>query len=406
VRWVSQAPSEDPQWRPRADIDLASLRSGEERAIARQEADGEFLTTYAAASHDGSVPGALEVSMSLERPRRALREKLLEVLTTTALIAVASIIVVSALGFFVVGRPMRRLAETARRIGTGDLTARLDISQRDEIGELAREMNQMCDRLHGAQERIAAETAARINALEQLRHADRLTTVGKLASGIAHELGTPLNVVAGRAKMIANGELEGPPARDSARTVVEQAERMTKIIRQLLDFARRRGPQTAPCDLSEIGRKAVALLKPLAAKTDVRLEMVAGTAPIVVPADYAQLQQALMNLIVNGVQATTNGGLITVEVGAQDVSPPVDHGGPTGRYAFLRVRDEGVGIPPEVLSRVFEPFFTTKKVGEGTGLGLSVSYGIIREHGGWIEVDSRPGGGSRFSVYLPLAAAS
>jgi signal transduction histidine kinase len=405
VRWVSQDPALGPGWRPRAAIDLASLRGGEERTVLRQGESGDHVTTYVAASHDGSVPGALEISESLERSRQALREKVLEVLITTALAAASSIVVVSALGFFLVGRPMRRLADAARRIGTGDLDARLEIAQRDEIGELAREMNQMCDRLRGAQDRISTETAARINALEQLRHADRLNTVGKLASGIAHELGTPLNVVAGRAKMIANGDVEGTAARDSARTVLEQAERMTKIIRQLLDFARRRGAQKAPCDLADTGRKTVALLGPLAARAAVRLEVREEGAPLVVAADHAQLQQALMNLIVNGIQATSNGGVITLELGAAEATPPADHEAAFGRYAFIRVRDQGVGIPAEALSRVFEPFFTTKGVGEGTGLGLSVAYGIVRDHGGWIGIESEVGAGSCFTIFLPLGDA-
>ena len=110
----------------------------------------------------------------------------------------------SALGFVMVGRPMRRLNDFAKRIGAGDLGGSLQIPQRDEIGELASEMNRMCTRLRLANERLKEETTARIGALEQLRHADRLKTVGTLASGIAHELGTPLNVVSGRAKMVAD----------------------------------------------------------------------------------------------------------------------------------------------------------------------------------------------------------
>src|SRR5204863_590761 len=126
-------------------------------------------------------------------------------------------------------------AQKARRVGTGDLSGPLHLRQRDELGELANEINLMC-------ERLAEERGAREQATEQLRHADRLTTVGKLASGLAHELGTPLNVVRGRAKLIVDHEVEGKEVTDSARIVVEQAERMTALIRQLLDFARPRAP--------------------------------------------------------------------------------------------------------------------------------------------------------------------
>ena len=117
--------------------------------------------------------------------------------------------------------------------------------------------------------------------------------------------------------------------------------------------------------------------------------------------DAGQLQQALTNLIVNGMQAMKQGGVLRVRLGRERALPPADLGGPEAEWVRLDVRDEGEGIAPEVLPHVFEPFFTTKDVGEGTGLGLSVSYGLIRDHGGWISVSSEPGRGSCFSIFLP-----
>jgi len=265
-------------------------------------------------------------------------------------------------------------------------------------------MNQMCERLRDAQARLAAETTARMKALEQLRHADRLSTVGKMASGVAHELGTPLNVVCGRAKMIATGEVALDEARGSARAILEQGQRMAKIISDLLGFARRRGPHRTLCRLETLARDGLALLAPLAERSGVRLE-VRGHAPSV-PVDGAQIQQALANLVVNGVQAMPGGGTITVSAGQALVTPPADRNEPPGEYAYLAVRDEGSGIPPEQLPHLFEPFFTTKGVGEGTGLGLSVTYGIAQDHGGWIDVDSEVGKGSSFTLYLPLKAST
>jgi signal transduction histidine kinase len=236
--------------------------------------------------------------------------------------------------------------------------------------------------------------------LDQLRHADRLNTVGKLASGIAHELGTPLNVVSGRARMIARG---APPeeAVDNARIIAEQVDRMAKIIRQLLDFARPRGAQKAPADLATLARQTLSLLEPLGKKRAVGLhfEERAG-AGARAEVDAGQLQQVLTNLIMNGIQATRGGGDLSVTIERVRARPPADHGGPEGDYIAIRVADQGDGIPPEVLPRVFEPFFTTKDIGEGTGLGLSVTYGIIQEHGGWIDVQTEVKKGSTFTVYL------
>ena len=299
---------------------------------------------------------------------------------------------------------MQRLVEQARRIGQGDFSYRVEVKQRDEIGVLAREMGAMADRLAEAQGRLAAENAERIRVLEQLRHADRLTTVGTLAAGMAHELGTPLNVVAGRAKMIASGKLSPEQAADNARIVGTQVDRIVRIVRQLLDFARRGDREKAAVDLRGLAGRTIAMLEPLARERGVAIELRCTPRPADVLADASQLEQVLTNLIVNGLQAM-NSGVLHVSVDRVEETPPADHGGERGEFLRVEVRDEGAGIAPGLLPRVFEPFFTTKALGEGTGLGLSVAYGIVRDHGGWISVQSEPTVGSAFAVKLPLAPA-
>ncbi len=402
IRWVSLDQNVAPFAQPLVSRDqLGAVARGQDVTLVHPSVEGNLLATYIPLSSDGSIPGAIEVSESVAVPREDLRRRLPEVLTNTALATLASILVVSALGYVLVIRPMRRLADKARRIGAGDLSGPLPIHQNDEMGELAMEMNQMCDRLREAHAQIETEVLARIKTVEHLRHADRLSTVGKLASGIAHEMGTPLAVVSGRAKMIERGEVTGADSTSSARVIVDQAERMAKIIRQLLDFARRRGPQKAPCDLLEIGRVTLSILGPLAQKKRVDLALETGSSPTRIAADGGQVQQALTNLVVNGIEAMPEGGKVMLRVGCESVRPPADHGGPLGPYACVRVTDEGAGIGPEDVGRVFEPFFTTKDVGEGTGLGLSVAYGIVRDHGGWIAVESKTGCGTQFCMYLP-----
>jgi signal transduction histidine kinase len=269
------------------------------------------------------------------------------------------------------------------------------------MGELAGEMNAMCERLLKAKERIEAETGARIAALDQLRHADRLSTVGKLASGLAHELGTPLNVVVGRARMIQSGEAQGDEARTCAGIVVAQSENMTRIIRQLLDFARRRRPTKSQEDLARIGRQTLSMLAPMSQKKGLTVDFVANGEPALAQVDAAQVQQALTNLVVNAIQAAPEGGSVAVGVTAERAQPPPDMGGEATTCWRLYVKDDGAGIKAEALDHLFEPFYTTKGVGEGTGLGLSVAYGIVREHGGWIGVETQVGKGSCFSIWLP-----
>jgi signal transduction histidine kinase len=224
-------------------------------------------------------------------------------------------------------------------------------------------------------------------AQHQLEHVTRLATLGTLASGIAHELGTPLNVVLARAKMIARGEVDGDAVKDNARLIVEQAERMTRIISELLDFARDRRPRQAPLDLDAAIAQASLLLAPIA--QDAKVEIEVSVPQLSISGDASQLQQALTNLMLNGIQAMPRGGKLRVSM---------EHSDDEVRIA---VQDQGTGIPPEERERIFKAFYTTKEPGKGTGLGLAVSDRIVKDHGGRILVESEVGRGSRFIIILP-----
>jgi signal transduction histidine kinase len=364
--------------------------------------------TYVPLAVDPKRRGALELSESLVGQERFTHRVIADTFVTTLILVLASAGLSTLLGVWIVGRPMVALAEKARRVGQGDFAGPLHLEQKDELGELAREMNTMCDRLVLAHDRVEEETGKKIVAQDQLRHADRLNTVGKLASGIAHELGTPLNVVSARAQMIAANETTPAETLDYAGVIVQATERMTRIIRQLLEFARRKGTDKATCALEPLAQRTLDMLGPLAAKRDVKLVLEAP-AETLVDADASALEQVLTNLVVNAVQSMGKPGAVTVSVGRERTGPPAFVGlvgAPEATYACVRVKDEGDGIREEDISHVFEPFFTTKDVGEGTGLGLSVAYGIVQDHGGWIVVESVPGKGSSFNVYLPMKAAA
>jgi signal transduction histidine kinase len=363
-------------------------------------------------------PGFVEISESLDVPNAYARHTLIRTGVVT-LVGLASAALLSmVVGIWFVGKPIQLLVDKARRIGNGDIEGPLTIQQRDEVGELATEMNAMCLRLMETRYALHAETEERLRAQEQLRHADRLATVGKLASGIAHELGTPLGVALVRANMVAANAALPREVRDAARIISEQIDRITHIVRQLMDFARGRtasapGPaqRRQPVSLQKLVEQTVAMLTPLAVKRNLAFELVVAENPPEPPANPEQIQQVLVNLMVNAIHASEKPGKIVITVAADaanppaDVTPPVYVGMEARRYAMVSVKDEGVGIAPDILPRIFEPFFTTKHVGEGTGLGLSVAYGIVREHGGWIEVTSARTKGSCFSVYLPMDVA-
>ncbi|MGB8296648.1 MAG: HAMP domain-containing sensor histidine kinase [Polyangia bacterium] len=362
---------------------------------------------------NGQNVGYVELSESRAYERAYVRDTLVRAAWATLAAVLVAALLAAALGLSLVGRPLAKLTQKARNIAAGDLSGKLDLRQRDEIGELAREFDAMCDSLAQARVSLAGETEARVRAIEQLRHADRLATVGKLASGIAHEVGTPLGVALVRANMISSGRIAGDEAREGARIIGQQVERIARIIRQLLDFARGQavrppghGLHRQPIDLASLVDKTLSLVKPLADKRQLTLDL--HTAPdLPKPSvDEGQIQQVLLNLVVNSIHASDHPGQVLVDISVGKATTPADLGGAPGEYLCLSVADQGVGIPPEILPRIFEPFFTTKGVGEGTGLGLSVAYGIVREHGGWIDVQSAPRQGSRFSIYLPVNRAA
>ncbi|NMC70093.1 MAG: HAMP domain-containing histidine kinase, partial [Myxococcales bacterium] len=400
ISWL--ALDESPGAEPAARELRAAAEAGREWTRTRSGAAGEDrLDTVVPLLVGGELVGAVRLSESMAPRREYVRTSIVRAVSAAGLSVGVSAGLVLVLGFWFVGRPIRGLVQQARRIGAGDLSVRGGSRQHDEIGMLGRELDAMCDRLVEAGDRVAAETASRLAAMEQLRHAERLTTVGKLAAGVAHDLGTPLNVVLGRARMIASGEVTGDAARDNARIVAEQAERMAHTIRQLLDFARHRPAQRAVADLAPLVEQVHVLLTPLARKRNVHLRLETGERPCRAYVDAAQFQQALTNVVVNGIQAMHDGDL-TVSLSQARRSAPDQPDRPPREHACVAVTDRGPGIPPDVLPRIFDPFFTTKEVGEGTGLGLSVAYGILRDHDGWIDVRSEPGGGACFSLWLPV----
>jgi signal transduction histidine kinase len=402
MRWVSLTPGTAAEDAPLAAPEqLGPVLSGQTLVVrAPVPAGDERRITYLPLSIQGEPHGALEISESLQAERGFSRATEFQVAATTLAMVLLCAAIATGLGFWFVGRPIQALCEKARRVGAGDLSGPLPVSQRDEIGLLARELNAMCEHLAETNRQLAAASEARIATLEQLRHADRLKTVGQLASGVAHELGTPLNVIAGRAKMIAQRIVDGDDVVDNARIVAEQAARITAIIRQLLDFSRRRGPSLGAHDLRPIAARTVEMLGALARTRGITLAVEGPETALPAEVDPAQLQQVLTNLVLNGLQAMPDGGRLTIRLDRRHAVPPPDLGGPPADFAAMSVEDEGAGIAPEHLAHVFEPFFTTKDVGEGTGLGLSVAWGIVRDHGGWIDVDSEPGRGSRFTVLL------
>ncbi len=407
VRCVSLDASAGVGQRPRVDLSrLSPIAAGQDVVVFDRGYQGVGrIFTYVPVLVGTPFPVALEVSRSLAAHAGVRRAVVRAAAATALAVACVSALVTTLLGLALIDRPLSELVTQARLVGEGDLSYRIVTRRSDEIAIVAREMNRMCDRLRDSKESERVQAEAKAQALAQLRHADRLATVGRLAAGLAHELGTPLNVVHARAKQMASGALAPEAVAQKARVVVEQVERMTKLIRQLLDFARKRELLPTHVDLVALITGAVSLLEPIARKRSVTLEVIDHVPPRPCNVDPEQMTQVVLNLALNAVHASMPGKKVIISIGSGRALPPPEHGGSEQPCVRIEVCDQGCGIAPDAMPRIFEPFFTTKDVGEGTGLGLSVAYGIVQDHGGWIEVVSRPDEGSVFTVWLPEGGA-
>lgn len=400
IRWVWLDAPPDDFYGPRVSREkLNPVIHGQ--TVSFKDKNNEYFYSYIPVSVDENRVGALEISKSLSRLNEHTRAAFIRMLVLTIVLVLLGVFAVIVLGVNMIGRPLNQVVDKIRRVSRGDFSGPLQLPGHDELGELAVGLNATCEQLEDAKEKVRVETEARITALEQLRHEDRLKTVGRLASGIAHELGTPLNVISGRAQMITRGNLSAAETRENADTIKTQSQRITTIIRQLLDFARRRTTEKTSVDLQQLLHRTWDLMTPLARKQKTDLYFLEEDAPM--PANVAdeQIQQVLMNIITNALQAMPQGGKIEMGIRREHAYPPEGHESSEGEYFCIYVQDQGQGILEEDMEHIFEPFFTTKDTGKGTGLGLSIAYGIVREHGGWIDVKSEPGKGSCFSVYLP-----
>jgi len=257
---------------------------------------------------------------------------------------------------------------------------------RDErrlIDAVANQVAVMIERRHAEEERARLET--------QLRHADRLATIGQLAAGVAHELNEPLGNVLGFAQLASKSPALPQAAADDIKKVVTAALHAREIVSKLMLFARQKMPAHGQVKLNELVQNGLYLLESRCAKAGIRVVRRLDPGVPDIAADAGQIQQVLVNLVVNAIQAMPEGGALTITT---------EH---NGDAVALIVEDTGIGMSADVLNKVFMPFFTTKAVGEGTGLGLSVVHGIVTAHGGSIEAESRPGQGARFRVLLPIA---
>jgi signal transduction histidine kinase len=264
----------------------------------------------------------------------------------------------------------------------------------------------MCERLQEMYGQLAKEQQDRLGLERNLRQSEKLASVGQLAAGLAHEIGTPLNIIGGRAEFLLRRPRSIEEIRDNLQIIRSQIDRIAGIVRQLLEFSRRREPAFRRVDLAPLLDNVVRLLQHKIDEKKVSVEIRIPENQPSIAADPDQLQQVFINLFLNSLHVLQPGGIIRISAiaTANDNASAAFGGVESGLR--IEFEDSGAGIAAEYLGQVFDPFFTTKDVGEGTGLGLSVSYGIIKDHGGEIRVESRVGQFTRFVIFLPVQEIS
>jgi two-component system NtrC family sensor kinase len=361
---------------------------------------------------DQQVLGVLYITKSLDNVDRELRTSRIFVVVFTVIIIV---VICTFLAFFVrrfVRRPVIELAKGVARVDAGDLDHKIPVTSRTEIGDLAQAFNQMTVDLkrarreieewgHSLEDRVRERTAELEETQSHLLRSEKLVSLGKLAASVAHEINNPLMGILTFVRTfqgwIQEGEFPAEKTREFRRDLEimgEETKRISRIVRSLLAFARRSRLDRQEQDINLLLRQCAELLNHQLDLQEIGivLDLAENLPPIRV--DGGQIQQAVMNLMINGAEAMGSGGTLTVRSSLTEDREKIRIG----------IADTGAGIAEDIMEKLFDPFFTTKEPGKGTGLGLPVTFGIIDNHGGTIDVKSVPGQGTEFRITLPVSS--
>jgi len=361
--------------------------------------------------------GDIRLVLSLEGVNKSIAEARLAAIILTFLVVAVTIVFIAFFTRFVT-KPVKMLVQVTDQVARGDLSQRVDLKQHDELGQLAATFNKMIESLQQSrneiedynrtlEEKIIQRTLELEDAQAQLIQSEKMSAIGQLAAGVAHELNNPLGGILGYAqfaleKMKKKGCGDAPDKEVASfirylTDIETQARRCKAIVQNLLRFSRsRRDTDFEEIDVKQVIEDTVTFVEHQLHMNQIGLKLELDSELPVIQGNSGQLQQVFTNLIINAMHASAPESCITIR---SRFSPAL---GEFGGAVELQFIDQGSGIATENIKKIFEPFFTTKEVGKGTGLGLSVSYGIIKDHGGEIKVDSVVGRGSTFTLILPV----
>jgi len=360
-------------------------------------------------AHPASIKtlGVLDTNISLASTDKSVAESRRQVLLYTVLAILGVALLCSEFVKHMLGEPLRALNEGTERLGSGELGYQIQLNSSGELRDLANSFNTMSCQLHEArgeinawtetlEKRVEEKTRQLSGAQDEMLRVERMASIGKLAAVVAHEINNPLAGILTYSKLLKkrlSREAKPDPENISMLDLMEsESRRCGEIVKNLMTFARATSMNREPADLNMVIDRCVRLVQHQLDLKNIELHVEIDKSLPSVRCDIGQIEQVILALVMNAIDALYNGGNLTLR----------SRKGPSPDEVQLEVRDDGVGMPPEVLANMFEPFFTTKEHGRGLGLGLAISRNIVDRHGGHIEVASEPGRGTAFTITLPL----
>jgi two-component system NtrC family sensor kinase len=432
-----------------SDFITHSIRSGQ--FYSKIEESGGFLSTHykklilcSPLWFRGKVAGAIQMEIPIGDVMMHLLESQRMILISIILDAIVLIVFGSFLLSRVLVKPLKELVQLTQKISEGDFSQKIEVTSRNEIGQLISSFNRMIEKLKENQESLDNHLASLESANKQLKQAqeelirtEKLASIGRFAAGVAHEVGNPLGSILGYTSILEKNGIDREESKDYLKRIEKEIERINRIVRELLDFSRPSKFEIQEVNMNKVVENTLSLIsyQKNFKNVETRLELEPNLPMI--KGDESQLSQVLINIILNGIDAMPNGGTLEIHTGeyvVEDVfprrlQPPYARrrkGDPEeldyfhlrkadplsslltkfsrgDRLVRIRVSDTGIGMKKEDLERIFDPFFTTKSPDKGTGLGLSISLRIVESMGGEIKVESEIEKGTSFELYFPTA---